>query len=124
MVEITAEYPAGVIGTTMGNLKEAAEGENLEWTVLYKEAGDTAKQEGFDDVAECFYKIGEVEKAHEKRYRKLLKNLEDGKVFKKDESVKWKCRNCGYVHEGDAAIDECPSCKHPQKYFEVLCENY
>ncbi|MBU0650514.1 rubrerythrin family protein [bacterium] len=124
MVEIKASYPAGIIGKTKDNLKAAAEGEHEEWEVLYKEAGNIAKKEGFDEIAETFFKIAEVEKHHEARYRKLLKNLEDGKVFKKDKSVRWKCRNCGYIHEGDSAPDSCPACKHPQAYFEVFCETY
>ena len=123
-LEIQASYPAGVIGGTLENLKAAAEGENLEWTKLYKEAADTAREEGFKDVAAAFDNIAKVEAQHEKRYRKLAKNIEDGKVFKKDEPVKWKCRNCGYVHEGAEAVEECPACKHPKAYFELLCENY
>lgn len=123
-LEIQASYPAGVIGGTLENLKAAAEGENLEWTKLYKEAADTAREEGFKDVAATFDNIAKVEAQHEKRYRKLAKNIEDGKVFKKDEPVKWKCRNCGYVHEGAEAVEECPACKHPKAYFELLCENY
>lgn len=123
-VEITAAYPAGIIGDTVANLEAAAAGENLEWTKLYKEAAETAKEEGFDEVAEVFTEISEVEEEHEKRYRKLIKNIQDGKVFKRDETVKWKCRNCGYVHEGKEAPDECPACAHPQAYYELLCENY
>ena len=123
-LEIQASYPAGVIGGTLENLKAAADGENLEWTKLYKEAADTAREEGFKDVAATFDNIAKVEAQHEKRYRKLAKNIEDGKVFKKDEPVKWKCRNCGYVHEGAEAVEECPACKHPKAYFELLCENY
>ena len=123
-LEIQASYPAGVIGSTLENLKAAADGENLEWTKLYKEAADTAREEGFKDVAATFDNIAKVEAQHEKRYRKLAKNIEDGKVFKKDEPVKWKCRNCGYVHEGAEAVEECPACKHPKAYFELLCENY
>lgn len=123
-VEITATYPAGVIGTTKENLLAAANGENEEWTKLYKEAGDVAKEEGFAEIAHTFYKISEVEKAHETRYRKLLKNVKEGKVFKKDGSVKWKCNNCGYIHEGEEAYKSCPSCQHPQAYFEVFVETY
>ena len=123
-VEITASYPAGVIGDTAQNLKAAATGENLEWTKLYKEAEETARQEGFEEIAVQFKEIAEVEEQHEKRYRKLLKNVKDGKVFKKDTVVKWKCRNCGYVHEGKEAPDECPACAHPQGFYELLCENY
>ena len=123
-LEITAVYPAGVIGTTEENLLAAAEGENEEWTKLYKEAAETAKQEGFDEIAEQFTEIAEVEEEHEKRYRKLLANIKEGKVFKRDEAVKWKCRNCGYVHEGKEAPEKCPACAHPQAHYEVLAENY
>ncbi len=123
-VEIKASYPAGVIGDTAGNLKASAEGENFEWTKLYKEAEDAAHQEGFEEVARQFKEIAEVEEQHEKRYRKLLKNIKENKVFKKDTVVKWKCRNCGYVHEGKEAPKECPACAHPQAYYELLCENY
>jgi len=123
-VEITASYPAGVIGNTAQNLGASAAGENLEWTKLYKEAQELARQEGFEEVAAQFKEIAEVEEQHEKRYRKLLKNVKEGKVFKKDTVVKWKCRNCGYVQEGKEAPEECPACAHPQSYYELLCENY
>jgi len=123
-VEITASYPAGVIRDTAANLEASANGENLEWTKLYKEAEGTAREEGFEEIAVQFKEIAEVEEQHEKRYRKLLKNVEEGKVFKKDTVVKWKCRNCGYVHEGKEAPEECPACAHPQAYYELLCENY
>ena len=123
-VEITASYPAGVIGDTSANLEASAAGENLEWTKLYKEAENTARQEGFDEIADVFKEIAEVEEAHEIRYRKLLKNVKEGKVFKKDNVVRWKCRNCGYVHEGKEAPQACPACAHPQGFYEVLCENY
>jgi len=123
-LEITAAYPAGVISDTGANLEAAAAGENLEWTKLYKEAEETARQEGFNEIADLFKEIAEVEEQHEKRYRKLLSNLKEGKVFKKDTVVKWKCRNCGYVHEGAEAPEECPACAHPQAYYELLCENY
>ena len=123
-LEITASYPAGIIKDTAENLKAAATGEHLEWTKLYKEAEDTARQEGFEEIAVQFKEIAEVEEEHEKRYRKLLKNVEEGKVFKKDTVVKWKCRNCGYVHEGKEAPNECPACAHPQAFYELLCENY
>ena len=123
-LEITAAYSAGVIGDTAANLAAAATGENLEWTKLYKEAEDTARQEGFEEVAKQFKEIAEVEEQHEQRYRKLLKNIKEGKVFKKDNIVKWKCRNCGYVHEGKEAPQECPACAHPQAFYELLCENY
>ena len=123
-VEIAASYPAGVIGDTAANLEASAAGENLEWTKLYKEAEKTAREEGFEEIAVQYKEIAEVEEQHEKRYRKLLKNLKEGKVFKKDTVVKWKCRNCGYVHEGKEAPEECPACKHPQAFYELLCKNY
>jgi rubrerythrin len=123
-VEITASYPAGVIADTAVNLEVAAAGENLEWTKLYKQAEDTARKEGFEEIAVQFKEIAEVEEQHEKRYRKLLKNIKEGKVFKRDSLVKWKCRNCGYVHEGRQAPQRCPACTHPQGYFELFCENY
>ena len=123
-VEITASYPAGVIGDTAANLEAAASGENLEWTELYPEAERVAREEGFSEIADIFKEIAEVEEQHEKRYRKLLKNIKEDKVFKKDTVVKWKCRNCGYVHEGKEAPTKCPACAHPQSYFELLSENY
>lgn len=123
-LEIKAAYPAGIIGDTAANLEAAATGENLEWTKLYKEAEETAKEEGFEEIAIQFKEIAEVEKEHEKRYRKLLANINNGAVFKKDKVVKWHCRNCGYVHEGNEAPKECPACKHPQAFYEILCENY
>lgn len=123
-LEITASYPAGVIGDTASNLKAAASGENLEWKKLYKEAEEVATEEGFGEIATQFKEIAEVEEQHEKRYRKLLKNIKEGRVFKKDIVVKWKCRNCGYVHEGKEAPEECPACAHPQGFYELLCENY
>jgi len=112
------------IGNTIQNLKEAASGENYEWTDMYPRMAKDAKEEGFDEIAEMFEGIAEVEKRHETRYKKLLKNLEDGKCFKKDGKVYWKCRNCGYIHEGTEAVNCCPVCKHPQAYFEVWEENY
>ena len=123
-VEITASYPAGVIGDTAANLGAAAAGENLEWRKLYKEAEEVARKEGFEEIAGQFKEIAEVEEQHEKRYRKLLKNVEEGRVFKRDAVVKWKCRNCGYVHEGKETPEECPACAHPQSFYELLCENY
>jgi rubrerythrin len=122
--EITASYPAGTIGTTKENLKEAAAGENLEWGVLYPEAADTAEAEGFPEVAKVFREIAKVENGHEQRYLKLLNNVENGRVFKKDRAVKWRCRNCGYIYEGDAAPALCPACAHEQAYYELLAENY
>jgi rubrerythrin len=123
-VEITASYPAGSIKATLANLKEAAAGENLEWTTLYADFAKEAKREGFTDVARSFEQISKVEKFHESRYRKLIANISSGEVFKKSSAVKWHCANCGYVYEGMEALKECPSCKHPQAYFEVLAENY
>ncbi|MBA7689890.1 Rubrerythrin [subsurface metagenome] len=123
-VEIKASYPAGVIGDTAQNLEAAAEGENLEWTKLYKEAEKIARKEGFVEIANVFKEIAEVEEQHEMRYRKLLKNVEEGKVFKKDTVVKWKCRNCGYVHEGKEAPEKCPACAHPRGFYELLCQNW
>jgi rubrerythrin len=123
-LEITATYPAGVIGTTAENLEAAAAGENEEWTVLYKEAGDVAEKEGFREIATAFRKISQVEEQHELRYRKLLQNIKDGTVFKKDKPVKWVCRNCGFVYEGNEALTMCPACQHPQAHFEVKAENY
>lgn len=122
--EITATYPAGIIGDTKANLLAAAEGEKEEWGILYPEAAKVAKEEGFDEIARVFTEIAEVEEKHETRYRKLLKNMNEGKVFKRDEVVKWKCRNCGYVHEGKEAPEVCPACAHPQAYYELFCENY
>jgi rubrerythrin len=124
MVEITATYPAGKIGTTLENLKAAAEGENEEWAELYPHFADIAEQEGFKEVAIAFRKIAEVEKAHEERYRKLYENLESGKVFKRNGKIVWKCRNCGYLHEGEEAPKVCPACLHPQSYFEIHVINY
>ena len=123
-VEIVAAYPAGVIGTTLDNLKAAADGENMEWTKLYKDFEATARKEGLAEAADQFKEIAEVEEGHEARYRKLWKNVKDKTVFKKDKTVKWKCRNCGYVHEGKVAPDKCPACAHPQAYCELMAENY
>ena len=124
MVEITAAYPAGIIGTTMENLKAAAAGENEEWTELYPMFADIAEEEGFKAVAVAFRKIAEVEKAHEARYLKLYSNLDDGKVFERDGVIVWKCRNCGFLHEGTKAPKTCPACLHPQSYFEIKEINY
>jgi len=123
-VEITASYPAGVIGNTLDNLKAAADGEKLEWTTLYKDAEAIAREEGFEEIAVQFKEIAEVEEQHEARYRKLWKNIKDKAVFKRDKAVKWKCRNCGYVHEGTEAPAKCPACAHPQAYYELMAENY
>ncbi len=124
MVEITATYPAGTIGATAENLKSAALGENEEHTKLYPEAADIAEREGFKEIAALFRLIAKVEVHHEQRYLMLLQNLKDGKVFKRDEPVKWICRNCGYVHEGKEALDKCPTCLHDRAYFEILCDHF
>jgi len=123
-VEIEASYPAGKIGTTEENLLAAAEGEKMEWGTLYPEFEKVARKEGFKEIADSFKEIAEVEQQHEKRYRKLLENVKNKTVFKKDKIVKWKCRNCGYVHTGKEAPLICPACKHPQSYYELLAENY
>lgn len=123
-LEITAIYPAGVIGTTAENLLAAAEGENEEWTMLYSNFADIAKEEGFPKIASKFKLIATVEKLHEDRYRKLLKNIKEDMVFQKDKPVKWVCRKCGYVHEGEKALNMCPCCEHPLSYFELHTENY
>ena len=122
-VEINAAYPVAQ-GKTLDNLKAAAAGENEEWTVLYKSFAEVADEEGFPEVAESFRNIALVEEKHEARYLKLAANIESGKVFKKDETVSWKCGNCGYIHDGDNAPDECPACKHSQAHFEVFVETY
>jgi rubrerythrin len=122
--EITASYPAGTIGDTRTNLEAAAAGENLEWTRLYANFAREAKSEGFSRVATSFKEIGEVERFHEARYRKLLSNVSKSEVFKKKTAVKWHCTNCGYVFEGTEAPKECPACKHPQAFYELLAANY
>lgn len=123
-VEITAAYPAGVIGDTKANLEAAAVGEQMEWTSLYKGFAKVAKEEGYPEVCRSFEQIAKVEKFHESRYRKLIQNIADKEVFKKKTPVKWHCINCGYVHEGAEPPKECPACKHPQAYYEVLAENF
>ncbi len=123
-VEITATYPAGVISTTLDNLKAAAEGENEEWTSLYPEFAKIAEEEGYFEVAAAFKLISKVEKAHEERYNTLYSNLNDGKVFERAGKVVWKCRNCGYLHEGTKPPLNCPACLHPQSYFEIKESNY
>ncbi len=123
-VEITATYPAGIIGTTSENLKAAADGELEEWSELYPEFGKIAGEEGFPKVATAFKMIATVEKHHENRYRKLLTNLEKNRVFEKEEKVYWVCRKCGYVHYGTKALQNCPACQHPTAYFELLAENF
>ena len=123
-VVISTAYPAGIIGTTQENLKAAADGEKLEWNALYVDAENVARKEGFPAIADQFKHIAVVEKQHEKRYRKLLQNIENNTVFKKDTIVQWKCTNCGYVHQGKEAPAECPACAHPQGFYEVMAENY
>jgi len=123
-VEITGAFPAGVIGDTRANLKAAADGEMFENTKLYPEFAGIAEKEGFAEIAETFRRISSVEKGHENRYRALLKNLTEGTVFKKNEKVFWRCRNCGYLHEGNEAPEVCPACSHERAYFEILSENY
>ena len=124
MVEITACYPSGVIGTTLENLKAAAAGENEEWTLDYPKFADIAGEEGFPAIAKMYREIAKAEKGHEERYLALAKNVEEGKVFVKDEEVTWQCRNCGYIHTGKEAPKACPACAHPQAYFELNAENY
>ncbi len=123
-LEITAAFPAGKIGTTLENLKAAAEGENHEHTSMYPDFAKVAREEGFDMIAEVFESIAIAEKYHEGWYTKLAKNLEEGKVFKRGSVIVWRCINCGYLHEGTNAPEVCPACAHPQSYFELLGENY
>jgi rubrerythrin len=123
-VEITATYPAGITGTTAQNLLAAAEGEKEEWGILYPGFAAVAKEEGYDKVAHSFTEISEVEEQHELRYRKLLTNVEAGRVFKRDTTVKWHCRNCGYIHEGPEAPKACPACAHPRAFYELWVEAY
>ncbi len=124
MCEITAAYPAGKIGTTAENLKAAAEGENEEWTILYPAFAETAKEEGFPEVATAYKMIARVEAEHERRFLKLLQNISEDKVFIKDGKVWWKCINCGYVYESEKALENCPACQHPLAYMQVREENY
>ena len=124
MVEITASYPAGVIGTTLENLKAAAAGENEEWTTDYPKFADVAEAEGFPEIAAMYRNIAIAEKGHEERYQAFVKNIEAGKVFAKDEEIVWQCRNCGYIYVGKEAPKACPACLHPQAYFEVKKENW
>lgn len=122
--EVKASFPAGKIGNTAENLKAAAAGENYEYTKMYPEFAKVAEEEGFPEIAGVFRAIAVAEKGHEARYLALLKNVENGKVFKKDTVVKWRCRNCGYIHEGKEAPERCPSCDHPRAFFEIYVENY
>ncbi len=122
--EITASYPSGMIKTTPENLKAAADGESHEWGSIYPGFAETAEKEGFKEIAETFRHIAKVEVSHEERFRKLLAAVEQGTVFKRNTSVKWKCRNCGYVHEASEAPNPCPVCAHAQAHFELWCDNY
>jgi rubrerythrin len=124
IVEITAAYPAGTVANTVENLKAAAAGEKLEWGTLYPNFGDVAEQEGFPVVAQTFRAVAKIEAYHERRYNKLVESINQGKVFKKDQPIKWKCRNCGLVVEGNEAPAACPTCMHPRSFFEVWVENY
>lgn len=123
-VEITAAFPAGVIGTTVENLQEAAAGENYEHTTMYPQFAATAREEGFANIADIFMAIAVAEKQHEKRYKDLLANIEAGRVFKRDSKVTWRCRNCGYLHDGEEAPEVCPACAHARAHFELLGENW
>lgn len=123
-LEITAAFPAGVIGTTLENLKEAAAGEHYEQTEMYPGFAKTARKEGFDEIALVFEAIAVAERQHEKRYVDLAANIEAGSVFKRDETVSWRCRNCGYLEQGKEAPEQCPACAHPQAHFELLGENW
>ena len=124
MLEITATFPAGIIGTTRQNLEAAAAGEHEEWTELYNHFADTADAEGFTEIATVWRNIALVEAEHERRYRALLQHIIEGDVFRRDEPIKWQCRNCGYVHTGKEAPELCPACAHPQAYYEPMKENY
>jgi rubrerythrin len=123
-VEVQAAFPAGVIGTTAENLMAAAGGEHHEWTEMYPGFAKTAREEGFDEIADVFEAIAIAEKQHEKRYNDLKANIDAGRVFKRDGTVVWRCRNCGYLHEGPEAPDKCPACAHPTDHFELLGENW
>jgi len=123
-VEITAGYPAGIVGDTLANLRAAAAGEKLEWSTLYPDFEEVAREEVFPEVASSFGEIAEVEEYHERRYNILAERVVDGEVFKRAEPIKWKCGNCGYVHEGTEAPEVCPACQHPQAYYEPWAENY
>ena len=123
-VEITVSYPAGIIKDTKTNLEEAAAGEKMEWTSLYSNFSKVAGEEGFPEVSRSFEQIAKVERFHESRYRRLISNIAGKEVFRKKGSVKWHCINCGYVVEGNEPPKECPACKHPQSYYEILAENF
>jgi len=123
-LEISASFPAGIIGDTKQNLKEAAAGENYEHTKMYPQFANTAEEEGFLEIAQVLRAIAVAERGHEKRYLAFLENIEKDRVFKREKLVRWKCRNCGYIHEGIEAPEKCPACAHPRAYFELLGENY
>lgn len=123
-VEITGSFPAGIIGDTVSNLEASADGENHEHTTMYPQFAEVAQKEGFSEIAEVFRNIAVAEKAHEERYRALIENIKNNMVFKRDTVVKWKCRNCGYIHEGTEAPGECPACAHARAYFELWTKNY
>ncbi len=123
-VEITGTFPAGIIGDTAQNLKSAAAGEDEEWQHMYPNYAKVAKEEGFEEIGEVMLNIAVAEKQHSKRYQGFLKNIEDGTVFKKNGKIYWRCLNCGFIYEGDAAPEKCPACAHPQAYFEILAENW
>jgi rubrerythrin len=123
-VQIQCSFPAGVVGTTAENLLAAANGEHHEWSELYPVFSAIAKKEGFNAIGIIFEKISVAEKQHERRFCGLLENIQNGRVFKRDQSVKWRCMNCGYIHEGPEASAACPACAHPQAYFELLAENW
>jgi len=123
-VEISASFPAGVIGSTLDNLKAAAAGEHYEYTIMYPEFAKIAKEEGFEEISKVFSAIAVAEKQHEKRYLALAENIEKGRVFKREKKVVWRCRNCGYLHEGEEPPEKCPACAHPRAYFELLGENW
>ena len=124
MVEITASFPAGVIGSTADNLLAAAEGEHEEWDLLYPEFARMAEEEGFSNIASAFRLVATVEKRHEERYLKLLQNVETDEVFKRSDNMMWSCRNCGYIHYGEEAPELCPCCQHPKSYFELKADNF
>ncbi len=123
-LEIAAAFPAGVISDTAANLKAAAAGEHYEWSEMYPGFAKVAEEEGFKEIAAMFRSIAVAEEHHERRYLNLLNNLKEGKLFKRDQKVKWKCRNCGYIHEGNSAPERCPACDHPQAYFQILADNF
>jgi len=123
-LEITGKFPAGTIANTTENLKEAAGGENYEWTEMYPGFAAIAREEGFKEVADVFEAIAVAEKQHEKRYNDLRSNIENGIVFKRDTEVTWRCQNCGYLHKGTEALEKCPACAHPKAHFELLVENW